>query len=58
MKAGETERATCNECDTEFEVTFEPKAVNMAEEDRPKDEDDLRHCPFCSSDSIEIDLAQ
>jgi hypothetical protein len=55
MKAGETQRFQCNDCNREFEVILEPKAKNMKPEDRPKEEGNVGACPFddCGSSDIE-----
>lgn len=55
MKAGESERALCNDCHTEFEVTLEPKAKNIPESARLADTNNTGYCPFCGSDQIELD---
>lgn len=55
MKAGEKTRIQCEECNQESEIVLEPKAVGLAEEDRPTDETDVTTCPFCGSDSIIVE---
>lgn len=52
MKPGETSRFQCNDCDTEFELTLEPKAkgTKEAETIRPRA---VEGCPFCGSEDLE-----
>ena len=51
LGGGETILTQCNECDIEFELTFEPKAKGIRENDKP-DPLSLRFCPFCGNDTL------
>lgn len=53
MKAGSTQRFDCGDCNTEFDVTYEPKC-------KPSEVDTFEevivsHCPFCGYALAEID---
>lgn len=54
MRGGETTRFLCNECSTEFDVTYEPKCRDHGTQNEiePKT---VEHCPFCGSDQLEFD---
>lgn len=51
MRPGQTFRFDCDECLTEFEVCLEPKAKE-SKEGAKMEPDDVKHCPFCGSDSV------
>jgi len=53
MEAGKTERWDCDDCGTEFEVTYEPKAKDSPREAENIEPKEVTVCPFCGSD---IDL--
>jgi len=57
MKPGETTRVTCNACNTEFDVTLEPKAKGDLQSARQMPAQKVQHCPFCraSEDELETD---
>jgi hypothetical protein len=56
MKAGNKDRITCNECNTESEIVLEPKAIGLSKEELAEfNENDVTYCPFCGSDSIEVE---
>lgn len=52
IKAGETVRFDCNDCSSEFEITFEPKAKGLPEA-QSMEAGDVEECPFCGSDDID-----
>ncbi len=54
IKPGETIRADCNNCGSEFEVTYEPKAKNPNAVPGVSAAE-LLHCPLCGSESITTD---
>lgn len=53
-KPGETTRVDCNSCNTEFEVTLEPKEKGYAGPPGSKTSQTpaqkVQHCPFCGAD--------
>lgn len=55
MKAGATQRFDCGDCNTEFEVTLEPKeapAEGSKPPARPSPPKPVTHCPFCGSTEV------
>lgn len=52
MKDGETVRVDCNDCNTEFEVTLEPKSKD-AKGHKPGKNKIVNHCPFCGSEEVQ-----
>lgn len=48
-KPGETDRVDCPECNTEFEVTLEPKAAGDAAAAAQIPEQAVQYCPFCGT---------
>lgn len=55
LKAGETQRFQCNECNREFEVTLEPKAKDAEPSKRPTDTAVVGTCPFDNCGSADIE---
>lgn len=53
MKAGESEWFDCLSCNTEFEVTYEPKATPDSKESKFMTPRDVHHCPFCGNNNLE-----
>lgn len=51
LAAGEALRAYCNDCDREFELTYEPKA--QAEDRDHVEAAAVEFCPFCGSNNLE-----
>ena len=51
LKGGETILTQCNNCDTEFGLTFEPKDKGIRENDKPEPLS-LRFCPFCGEAAL------
>lgn len=55
MKAGATIRLNCQACETEFEITLEPKAKEDSAEARKMPDQDVEACPFCGDPVSEDD---
>jgi hypothetical protein len=55
MKAGETLRFDCPDCDAEFEVTYEPKASGNPKTARGIEPKAVTRCPFCGHEVNEED---
>lgn len=52
-KPGEKVRADCHSCDTEFEVTLEPKAAVAGAANIPTQR--VQFCPFCGANEGSLD---
>lgn len=52
MNCGEELRFYCAECQTEFDLTLEPK-VQSEEAARTMPKKEAKHCPFCGVEGIE-----
>lgn len=50
MNPGQTERFNCDQCETEFEVTLEPKAKDNPREARDMEGGVVSYYPFCGGD--------
>lgn len=48
-KPGETTRVDCTACDTEFEVTLEPKVKAGVAGGGTLPAQKVQHCPFCGA---------
>jgi hypothetical protein len=58
LEAAETKRFYCaGDCSAEFELTLEPKAQSLTEEEIKRDkglrEREVKHCPFCGATGVE-----
>jgi len=47
LGAGQMERFYCNECDAEFDLTYEPKARDCPQEAEYIGSKEVGYCPFC-----------
>lgn len=52
IKQGECVRFNCETCNTEFEITLEPRMNCRPEAETINDLD--VYCPFCGEESIEV----
>lgn len=55
-RPGETVRGTCDSCNTEFEVTLEPKAKADERSAAQMPSQRVQFCPFCGAPETELSV--
>ncbi len=55
IKPGETQRFSCKECQTEWDITYEPKTVGNPKEQIAIKPIPLKYCPACGGSPDEDD---